>query len=193
MVSAADRRPFIVFGPGLAELAGRRRMLHARYWRADVSSRRGLTMALHGFNVSVRSVCLAMSRHRVLPWDLALNLLQSHSTHNRSFRRRVFPANHLAMVLTMTCRWWWWWWCCCHDDNWKLCRWWSTSDQWSCSRRRWPASTCTTAIIRVPVSRVSMAADATPTKISIDAAVHLALSTPTAKIVGRPLAVPRIC
>ena len=26
--------------------------------------------------------------------------LTSHSTHNRSFRRRVFPANHLAMVLT---------------------------------------------------------------------------------------------
>jgi len=26
--------------------------------------------------------------------------LTSHSTHNRSFRRRVFPGNHLAMVLT---------------------------------------------------------------------------------------------
>ena len=26
--------------------------------------------------------------------------LTSHSTHNRSFWRRVFPANHLAMVLT---------------------------------------------------------------------------------------------
>ena len=27
-------------------------------------------------------------------------VITSHSTHNRSFRIQVFPANHLAMVLT---------------------------------------------------------------------------------------------
>ena len=32
--------------------------------------------------------------------QLSQQSLTSHSTHNKSFRRRVFPANHLAMVLT---------------------------------------------------------------------------------------------
>ena len=36
----------------------------------------------------------------LLTAQLSQQSLTSHLTHNGSFRRRVFPANHLAMVLT---------------------------------------------------------------------------------------------
>jgi len=64
----------------------------------DVSSRRGLTMALHGFNVSVRSVCLAMSRHRVLPWDLALNLLHYHYYSLHLFNHPIFNGDRNGLL-----------------------------------------------------------------------------------------------
>ena len=43
------------------------------------------------------SLVLIVPAHKV---ELSQQSLTSHSTHNRSFWRRVFPANHLAMVLT---------------------------------------------------------------------------------------------
>jgi len=49
-------------------------------------------------------------------------------------------------------------------------------------------SMCVTAIIRALVRCVRTVADASPTKISIDAAVHSATPTLTAKTVGRPVA-----